>query len=154
MCATSTLGFMPQDTLHILAVQKIKGLTSPLGRLCVIKQEAHQLVVLGKTPRHSTLQSTQTFSQVQCAITGDLASNHDRIMLLYASRTRFTHFYSVLHCILQSIGRSYSDVISGIVVDPTGADVHVKFGDSRSNLTRAMRLPHFVTDDDERHRHT
>ena len=30
-------------------------------------------------------------------------------------------------------------------------DVHVKFGDSRSNRSRDIRLPHFVTDE-QRHR--
>ena len=51
---------------------------------------------LGKTPRHSTLQSRQKFSQIQCVITTDLASNHYRIMHLYAGNTRFTHFWAVL----------------------------------------------------------
>ena len=41
-------------------------------------------------------------------------------------------------------------VICGVVVDPTGVDVHIKFVDSRSNRSRYIRLPHFVTDDDER----
>ena len=45
-----------------------------------------------------------------------------------------------------------SDVISGTVKDPTGVKV-VKFGDSRSNRSRDLRLPHFVTnscnDDDD-----
>ena len=37
-----------------------------------------------------------------------------------------------------------SDVISGVVVDPTGMKVCVKFSDSRSNRSRDMRLSHFV----------
>ena len=45
-------------------------------------------------------------SQIQCVITGDLASKRDRTMCLYAGRTRFTHFYTVLNCILQSTGNS------------------------------------------------
>ena len=36
------------------------------------------------------------------------------------------------------------DVISGAVVDPTGVKVRVKFGDSRSNRSRDIRLPNFV----------
>ena len=39
----------------------------------------------------------------------------------------------------------YSDVISGIVVDPTGVKVPLKFGDSKSNRSRDIRLPHFDT---------
>ena len=41
-----------------------------------------------------------------------------------------------------------SDVISGVVVDSTGVKVRVKFGDSRLNRSRDIRLPHFVTNDD------
>ena len=41
-----------------------------------------------------------------------------------------------------------SDVISGVVIDLTGVEVRVKLGDSRSNSSRDMRLPHFVTDDE------
>ena len=33
-----------------------------------------------------------------------------------------------------------------MVVDTTGTDVRVKFGDSRSNRSQDIRLPHFVTD--------
>ena len=40
-----------------------------------------------------------------------------------------------------------SDVISGVIVDPTGMKVRVEFGDSRSNRARDIRLPHFVTND-------
>ena len=40
---------------------------------------AQQLVGLGKTPHRSTLQSRQTFNEIQCVIAGDLASNRDRI---------------------------------------------------------------------------
>ena len=36
----------------------------------------------------------------------------------------------------------------GVVVDPPGAKVHVKFDDSRSNCSRDIRLPFFVTNDD------
>ena len=41
-----------------------------------------------------------------------------------------------------------SDVIFNVVVDPTGMKFLVKFGDSRSNRSRGIRLPHFVTNDD------
>ena len=37
-----------------------------------------------------------------------------------------------------------SDVISGANVEQVGLNVHVKFGDSRSNRSRDIRLPHFV----------
>ena len=43
-----------------------------------------------------------------------------------------------------------SDVISGVVVDPTSLDIHVKFGDSWSNRSQDIRLPHFVTDERRR----
>ena len=38
-------------------------------------------------------------------------------------------------------------MISGVVIDPNGMDELVKFGDCRSNSSRDIRLPHFVTDD-------
>ena len=41
-----------------------------------------------------------------------------------------------------------SDIISGVVVDPAGVKVRVKFGDSGSNRSRDIRLPHFVMNDD------
>ena len=41
-----------------------------------------------------------------------------------------------------------SDVISGVIADPTSVKVPVKFGDSKSNRSRDIRLPHFVTNDD------
>ena len=34
------------------------------------------------------------------------------------------------------------------VIDPTGVDVHIKLGDSRSNFSRDIRLPHFVMNDE------
>ena len=42
-----------------------------------------------------------------------------------------------------------SDVISGAVVEPTGVKISVKHSDSRSNRSRDIRLPHFVTNDDD-----
>ena len=42
-----------------------------------------------------------------------------------------------------------SDIISGVVVDPTGVKVRRQCGDSRSNRLRDIRLPHFVTNDDD-----
>ena len=58
------------------------------------------MVGLGKTPRHSTLQARQTFSQIQYVIVGDLALNRDRIIRLCADRTRFTNFvqYFIAFC--------------------------------------------------------
>ena len=41
-----------------------------------------------------------------------------------------------------------SNVFSGEFIEPTGVKVPVKFGDSRSNRPRDIRLPHFVTDSD------
>ena len=38
----------------------------------------------------------------------------------------------------------HSDVIFGVVVDLTDVKVPVKFGDSRLNRSRDIRLPHFV----------
>ena len=67
------------------------------------EQEAYQLVGLIKTPRQSTLQSRQTFSQIQCVITGDLASHRDQIVRLYAGRTRFIHFCTVLNRIVNRL---------------------------------------------------
>ena len=40
-----------------------------------------------------------------------------------------------------------SDVISGVIVDPISVKVAVKCGDSRSNRSPDIRLPHFVTSD-------
>ena len=42
----------------------------------------------------------------------------------------------------------YSDVISGVNPTGMGVKVHVKLGVSRSNRSRYIRLPHFVTNDD------
>ena len=42
------------------------------------------LLAKGKTLRHSTSQSRQTFSQIHYVIIGDLASNRDSTMHLYA----------------------------------------------------------------------
>ena len=48
-----------------------------------------------------------------------------------------------------------SDVISGeVVVDPTGLKVRVKFGVSWSDRSRDIRLPHFVTNNDNDGRRT
>ena len=38
----------------------------------------------------------------------------------------------------------HSDVLSGMVVDPTGMKVPVNFGVSRSKCSRDIRLPRFV----------
>ena len=38
--------------------------------------------------------------------------------------------------------------MSGVVVDPIGVKARVKFIDYRSNCSRNIRLPHFVTNDD------
>ena len=43
----------------------------------------------------------------------------------------------------------YSDVISSVVTDPTGVTVGEKFGYFRSSHSRDIRLPHFVTNDDD-----
>ena len=41
----------------------------------------------------------------------------------------------------------YREVMSGVVIDPTAVKIRVKFGYSRLNLSRYIRLPHFVTND-------
>ena len=41
-----------------------------------------------------------------------------------------------------------SNVISGFNEGQAGLDVPVKCGDSRSNRSRVIQLPHFVTNDD------
>ena len=43
-----------------------------------------------------------------------------------------------------------SDVISGVIVDQTGMDVPVKFGDPRSNRSRDIRAAYFVMEDEWR----
>ena len=48
----------------------------------------------------------------------------------------------------------YGDVISDVAVDPTGVKVRVKFGDSKSNGSQDIRLPHFVTNDVDAGRRT
>ena len=40
-----------------------------------------------------------------------------------------------------------NDVISCVAVEFVGVDVRVTFGDSRSNGSPDIRLPHFVTDE-------
>ena len=47
----------------------------------------------------------------------------------------------------------YSDVICGLFVDPTGVKARVKFGDSRTNRFLDIRLPHFVTNDNDNNDH-
>ena len=41
-----------------------------------------------------------------------------------------------------------SDVITGVVNQDVGMHVCANFGDSRSNRSRDIRLPHFVMNDD------
>ena len=81
---------------------------------------------LDKTPNHLTLQSQQTVSQIQCVITGDLASNRHRIMHFYAGRTRFPHFYAVVNCILRR-PETAGDVVSGRFVGPIAHDTPDNF---------------------------
>ena len=47
-----------------------------------------------------------------------------------------------------------SDIISGDFVYPDGLKLLVKFDGSWLNLSRDIRMPLFVTNDDERHRRT
>ena len=42
-----------------------------------------------------------------------------------------------------------SDVVSGVAYRPIGVMVHAKFNDSRSNRSRDIRLPQFVTNVDD-----
>ena len=41
-----------------------------------------------------------------------------------------------------------SDIISGVVMETVGEKFRVKYGDSKSKRSRDIRLPHFVTNDD------
>ena len=43
-----------------------------------------------------------------------------------------------------------SDVIYGADVEQVNVNVRVKLGDSRSNRSREIRLPHFMTDEQRR----
>ena len=113
-------------TKHWLSIWFRKTRSSPIGG------------GLGKTLRHSALFYRQTFSQIQCVITGDLASNRDRIMWLYAGRARFTYFCAVLNYINSQL-ETASNVISGRFVGPTVHDKHVKFRDPR--LNRPQEIP-------------
>ena len=42
-----------------------------------------------------------------------------------------------------------SDVMSGVVVDPSSLKILVKFGVSRTDRARVIRLTHFVTNNDD-----
>ena len=57
------------------------------------------------------------------------------------------HFRLFFRCSFRS--EVVSDVISSVVLNPTGVKVRVKFGDSWSNRSRDIRLPHFVTNDND-----
>ena len=43
----------------------------------------------------------------------------------------------------------YNDVISCTIAEPTGVNVRVKVGDSRSTSSRDIRLPQFTTNDSD-----
>ena len=65
----------------------------------------------------------------------------------------FDRFLNFDNCQLEVV----SDVVSGVVVGPTGIKDLVKFGASWSNCSRDIRLPHFVTNvprRPQRHRRT
>ena len=55
--------------------------------------------------------------------------------------------YSVTFCSQLEVA---SDVISGVPAGEVGLDVHVKFGDSRSNCSRAVRPVRFVMNNEQR----
>ena len=59
------------------------------------------------------------------------------------------HFRSFFWNVDNFRSEVYSDVVSGMAIDPTDMKALVKFGDSRSNRSRDIRLPHFVTNDDD-----
>ena len=65
------------------------------------------------------------------------------------SRLSEATFSTVFFLTSITANRKYSDVMSSVVVDPNGVKVRVKFGDSRSNRSRNIRLPHFVTNDND-----
>ena len=43
-----------------------------------------------------------------------------------------------------------NDIISSVTIEYVDVDVRAKFGDSRSNRSRDIRVAHFLMDDDER----
>ena len=57
----------------------------------------------------------------------------------------FGRFSNFDKCRLEAAG----EVISGLIVDPTDWTATVKFGDSMSNRSRDIQLPHFVANDDD-----
>ena len=86
---------------------------------CIYKQDAHQLV--GQAKRCAT--------KIRPKVIGSIIL--DRF-------SNVENFRPVVD----------SDVISGVVVEPAGVKVRVTYVDSRSNCSRDIRLPHFVTNDD------
>ena len=60
-------------------------------------------------------------------------------------------FSTVFRTPITSDRKQNIDVISSAVIHPNGVKVLVKFGDYTSNLSRDIRLPHFVTNDDNDH---
>ena len=80
-------------------------------------------------------QNGATFSQIQSVITGDLASNRDRIMRLYADRTRFMHFVQYLIAAeRKQLVMSYQASLSGLL-----SPMSVKYYDHRLNHSPEIR---------------
>ena len=50
-------------------------------------------------------------------------------------------FHTIAFC---SQLEATNDVISGVIVDPTGTDVHMKFGNFRLHRSRDIRVAQFV----------
>ena len=109
-----------------------------------MKQEAHQLVGLGKMQQHSTLQSRQTFSQIQLS---HYWWSCVKLWPNYAPACRRRrHFRPFFLTSITAKPEVASDVIYGVVVDTTSMDVRIKFG------ARDIRLLHLVTGDERRRR--
>ena len=63
-------------------------------------------LTIGATRRIAAPLDWKIPADILGAISGDLASNRDRIIRLFASSARFTHFYAAFNCVLQSIGNN------------------------------------------------
>ena len=73
------------------------------------------------------------------------SSNGSRDIQQPSRRKRyFRPFFNFDNCQPEVV----SDVISGKAVDPTGVKVPVKCGAFMPHRSRNIRLPHFVTNDD------
>ena len=78
---------------------------------------------------------------------GDSGLNSDHIIGLCPSRPVLSITFMQYLIAFYSRLEETSDVISGANVGHVGVDAPVKFGNYKSNCSRDIRLPHFVTND-------